>query len=96
MTKKRYKEIEDYIVKFVDMNVNAFRAEVLTLKRGKHKSQMEVEADTKIDKGDLRAMFFEGACCKDGVGVGILLVYPFGVTYKFSFILNLPCTNNIT
>ena len=31
-------EIEDDMIKFVDTNVNAFRAEVLTLKKGKHKS----------------------------------------------------------
>ena len=54
-----------------------------------------MEADTKSDKGDLWAMFFDGAYCKDGVGVGILLISPARVTYKFSFTLNFPCNNNI-
>ena len=40
-------------------------------------------------------MFFDGTCCKDGVAAGILLISPVGVTYKFSFTLSFPCTNNI-
>ena len=56
---------------------------------------MEVEVDTKIDKGDLWTIFFDGAYCKDGAGASILLISPTGVTYKFSFTLNFPCTNNI-
>ena len=31
-------EIEDDMINFVDIDVNAFRVEVLTLKKGKHKS----------------------------------------------------------
>ena len=54
-------DIEDDMTNFVDTDVNVFRAEVLTLKRGKHKSQIEVEADTNTDKGDFWAMFFYGA-----------------------------------
>ena len=54
-------EIEDDMTNFVDTDVNAFRAEVLTLKKGKHKSQIEVEVDTKTDKGDFWAMFFDGS-----------------------------------
>ena len=56
---------------------------------------MEMEVDTKIDKGDLWAMFFDGAYCKDGSGAGILLISHARVTYKFSFTLSFPCTNNI-
>lgn len=56
---------------------------------------MEVEVDTKIDKCDLWSMFFDGACCKDGVGVGIILISLAGATYKLSFTLSFPCTNNI-
>lgn len=56
---------------------------------------MEVKANTKIDKGDLWTMFFDGAYCKEGSGVGILLISPAGITYKFSFTLSFPCTNNI-
>ena len=88
-------EIEDDMTKFVDIDVNAFRAEVLTLKKGKDKSQIEVEVDTKINKGDLRDMFFDGSYCKDGAGAGILLISPARVTYKFSFTLSFPYTNNI-
>ena len=40
-------------------------------------------------------MFFDGAYCKDGTGVGILLISPTGVTYKFYFTLSFPYTNNI-
>lgn len=40
-------------------------------------------------------MFFDGAYCKDGSSVGILLISLLGVTYKFTFILSFPCTNNI-
>ena len=56
---------------------------------------MEKEFNSKIDKGDLCAMFFDGAYCKDGAGVVILLISPTGKTYKFSFTLSFPCTNNI-
>ena len=48
-----------------------------------------------MDKGDLWAMFFDGAYCKDGAGAGIFLISPTGITYKFSFTLSFPCTNNI-
>ena len=54
-----------------------------------------MEVDTKIDKGDLWAMFFDGAYCKDGAGAGILLISPPRITYKFSCTLSFPCTNNI-
>ena len=80
---------------FVDTDVNAFRAEVLVLKKDKHKSQIEIEADTKTDRGNLWTLFFDGACCKDGFGAGILLISLAGTTYKFSFTLSFPCTNNI-
>ena len=55
-------EIEDDMTNFVDIDVNAFLAKVLTLKKDKNKSQMEVEVDTKIDKGDLWTIFFDGSC----------------------------------
>lgn len=41
---------------------------------------MEMEVDTKIDKGDLWTMLFDGACCKDGFRAGILLISLVGVT----------------
>jgi hypothetical protein len=41
------------------------------------------------------AMYFDGSACKDGCGVGILLVSPRGVTYSFSIRLPAPCTNNL-
>ena len=88
-------EIEDDMKNFVDTDVNAFRAEVLVLKKDKHKSQLEVEANAKIEQGDLWSMFFDGACSKDGSSVGILLISPIGTTYNFSFTLCFPCTNNI-
>lgn len=40
-------------------------------------------------------MYFYGAYCKEGSGAGIILISPDGYTYKFSFTLNFPCTNNI-
>ena len=43
-------EIEDDMTNFVDIDVNAFRVEVLTLKKTKQKFQIEMEVDTKIDK----------------------------------------------
>ena len=80
---------------FVDIDVNAFRLEVLILRKDKKKSLLEEEVISKIDRGDSWAMFFDGAYCKDGVGASILLISPVGVTYKFYFTLNFPCTNNI-
>ena len=88
-------DAEDDMTNFVDTDVNTFRAELMTLKRDKQKTPMEEEVKSKSNKGDLWAMFFDGAYCKDGAGAGILLISPAGVTYKFSFTLSFPCTNNI-
>ena len=41
-------------------------------------------------------MYLDGSYCKDGSRAGILLISPHGITYKFSFTLIFPCTNNIT
>jgi hypothetical protein len=41
------------------------------------------------------AMYFDGSACKDGCGIGILLVSPRGVMYSFSIGLPAPCTNNL-
>ena len=80
-------ETKDDTTNFVDTNVNAFRAEALILRKDKHKSQLEVEANAKIEQGDLWSIFFDGACSKEGSGVGILLISPVGTPYKFSFTL---------
>ena len=88
-------EIEYDMTYFVNIDVNAFRAEVLVLKRDEHKSQIEIEVVTKIDKGDLWTLFFGGVYYKEGSSVGILLISPTGITYKISFTLSFPCTNNI-
>lgn len=73
-------DVEDNMTNFVETDINAFKAEVLTLKKSKNKSLMEMVADTKIDKVDLWTMFFDGACCKDGSSAGILLISLVGVT----------------
>jgi ribonuclease HI len=41
------------------------------------------------------AMYFDGSACKDGCGIGILLVSPQGVMYSFSIRLSAPYTNNL-
>jgi ribonuclease HI len=41
------------------------------------------------------AMYFDGSACEDGCGIGILHVFPQGVTYYFSIRLPAPCTNNL-
>ena len=56
-------DTEDDMTDFVDTDVNAFRAEVMTLKRDKQKTPMEEEVKSKSNKGDLWAMFFDGAYC---------------------------------
>ena len=88
-------EIEDDITCFIDTDVNVFRAEVLVLKKDKHKQKIEIEIDTKTYKGDLWTFFFDGTFCKEGSGAGLLLISLVGITYKFSFTLGSPCTNNI-
>jgi ribonuclease HI len=41
------------------------------------------------------AMYFDGSVCRDGCGIGILLVSPRGATYSFSIRLPTTCTNNL-
>jgi hypothetical protein len=41
------------------------------------------------------AMYFDGSACKDGCGIGILLVSPREVMYSFSIRLLAPYTNNL-
>jgi hypothetical protein len=41
------------------------------------------------------AMYFDGLACEDGCGIGVLLVWPWGVTYSFLVRLPAPCTNNL-
>ena len=65
------------------------------MKKDKHKSQFEIEADAKTEMGYLWSIFFDGAFSKDGSGARILLIFSIGKTYKFSFTLCFPCTNNI-
>ena len=89
-------ETEDDMTNFVDTDVNAFRFEVLVLKKDKHKSQLEIEVDAKTNQCDLWKIFFYGACYKDGSSVGVLLISPARTTYKFYFTLCFPYTNNIT
>ena len=59
-------EIEDDMTYFDNTNVNAFRVEVLVLKKDTHKSQIEIKVDTTTDKGDLWTLFFGGAFSKEG------------------------------
>lgn len=54
-----------------------------------------MEPNLESKKRDLWTMYFNGSCCKDGSGAGIILISPQGFTYKFSFTLSFPCTNNI-
>jgi ribonuclease HI len=41
------------------------------------------------------AMYFDGSVCRDGCGIGILLVSPRGAMYSFSIRLPTTCTNNL-
>jgi hypothetical protein len=54
-------------------------------------------ANTNIAALSVRAwaMYFDGSVCRDGCGIGILLVSPQGATYSFSIRLPATCTNNL-
>ena len=79
----------------VDTDVNAFKLEIPILKKDKSKPPIALEFDSKSKKGDLWTMSFDDAYCKEGSRVGILLISHARITYKFSFTLIFPCTNNI-
>ena len=83
-------DVEDDMTCFIDTNVNAFRVEVLFLKKDMHKPPIVLEVDVVSHKGDLWTIFIDGACYKEGSGVGILLISPKGTKYKFSFTLCFP------
>ena len=40
-------------------------------------------------------MFFDGACSKEGNEAGVIFISTSGKIFKFSFLLNFECTNNI-
>ena len=80
---------------FVDTDVNAFRAEIPILENAPVLSYDPMKVNISSVEDNLWIMFFDGACCKEGAGAGILFISPDGSTYKFSFTLNFFCTNNI-
>lgn len=43
----------------------------------------------------LWTLYFDEAISKEGARVGVLLKSPSGNTFKFSFTLLFPCTNNV-
>lgn len=89
------KNMDNEITCFVDTDINAFKAEAPLLEKDLVKLSVAAEISSSSSKDDLWTMYFDGACCKEGSEVGIRLISPSGVTYKFSFILSFPCTNNI-
>ena len=40
-------------------------------------------------------MYFDGACSKEGNGVGVIFVSPLGKMFKYSFLLNFECTSYV-
>jgi ribonuclease HI len=50
---------------------------------------------TKLGKDDLWSMFFDGACTKETVGEGVLLISPSKETTHLAFNLDFQVTNNI-
>jgi hypothetical protein len=50
---------------------------------------------TETAKDDLWTMFFDGACTKESVGAGVVLISPSKKTSHLSFKLNFKVTNNI-
>ena len=68
------KNMDNEITCFVDTDINAFRAEAPLLEKNPVKISVAAKVSSGSSKGDLWTMYFDGACCKEGSGVGILLI----------------------
>ena len=91
-----YYLVEDYIldpaVNFCHSDMDNFQVSI-TKPTSKIVDPISIYA--KENCNDIWQMFFDGACSKEGNGAGIIFVSPSGKTFKFSFLLNFECTNNI-
>ena len=61
--------------------------------------QVEKEQPVKCSKeqeDELWQLYFDGSSCKEGAGVGVLLIFPGGETVKLMYKLEFITTNNTT
>ena len=78
---------------FIDIDVNAFRAELIIQEVEKLSALIEQEVTCCLDSPNLWCMYFDGASSKEGSGAGIFFVSPDKNTFRYSFSLNFTCTN---
>ena len=57
---------------------------------------MSEEIELEINSFELKPwiLYFNGSKTSNGAGVGVVLINPLGICYKFTFALDMMCTNN--
>lgn len=83
-----------YRIHFVDTGRDNFMIEDLR-EEEKQPTPIEKEVLQQANNDNLWNMHSDGACLKEGVGAGVILISPSGKTFKFSFSLFFACTNNV-
>lgn len=75
----------------IDVDLDNFRIQPI-LSQLKNTNSIVIELESQ--QHSLWQMYFDGACSKEGSGVGVPFVSPSGITFKYSFLLAFQCTNN--
>lgn len=77
---------------FIQSNMDNFKVQ---LTKPKTELLSPIQSCIKETNDQVRHMYFDGSCSKEGSGAGILFISPRGETFKYSFKLIFECTNNI-
>lgn len=80
---------------FLDIEVNAFRVELIIQEIEKPYPMITQEVTKCLDSQKIWTMYFDGASSREGLGVGIVFISPKKINFRYSFTLNFTCTNNV-
>lgn len=86
---------EDDMNCFVDTEIGSFQVQERRLHKESKPVPLAKNKNSLVEDNVLQTFYFDGASSKDGARAGVLLISPSGKTFKFSFTLLFPCTNNV-
>lgn len=79
---------------FIDTSMENFRIMDSSYEENKIAPMVQEIQQQGQDDG-LWLLYFDGACSKEGSGVGLILISPKGKSYKYLFSLKFECINNV-